>query len=242
MRALVSRSFRSGAEMVKTRLSMPTVDLPLPLPDALRRRIALELAALAVLTPIFLYFAPHDLGLYATLALLFLGFILITARNTKEYVWGRHEAHWFVRLRRSARPMSLLTIPPVAAFFAWCVWTGHHISWLNLFLAFCLYLPWALLQQTIFQVYLLGRLRAVLPLTPPILIAAFNGTAYGLVHLPDQGLALVTVVAGILWSYTYLRDRHLLPIAVSHAMLGSTFYYFVGARDLFAEWVVRLNG
>ncbi len=202
----------------------------------------MELAVLAVLTPAFLYYAPHHLGLYAALALLFLGFIAITVRNTHEHVWGRHTAHPGERLRRSARVMALVSVPPAVAFFGWCLWSGNPVSYLNLLVAFSLYVPWALLQQAIFQLYLLGRLRAVLPSVSPLILAALNGTAYGLVHLPNPGLVLLTVVAGTVWSYSYLRDRHLLPIAFSHALLGSTFYYFVDARDPLAELLARLAG
>jgi membrane protease YdiL (CAAX protease family) len=216
-------------------------DSDLALTASLRRRMAVELGTLAVLTPVFLYFIPHNIGLYVALALLFFGFIVVSTARTREYVWGRQTLSRSERLRRSAGVMSLVTIPVALAFFVWCLWTGHRVSYVNMFFAFCLYVPWALLQQTIFQVYLLGRLRAMLPLASPVILAALNGTAYGLVHLPDRELALLTIAAGIVWSYSYLRDRHLLPIAISHALLASTFFYFVDARDLFAELLRRLG-
>lgn len=209
-------------------------------PAGLRRRIGIELGILAVLTPLFLYYAPHEPGLYAGLALAFFAIVAINVRNTHEYVWASHALDRSAGLRRSARMMTLLTLPPAAGFFAWCLWSGHTVSYLNLTLAFCLYVPWALLQQAIFQLYLLGRLRVMIPGASAPVLAVLNGTLYGLVHLPNPGLALLTVIAGSIWSYAYLRDRKLLPIALSHALLGSTFYYFVDARDLLAELVTRL--
>jgi membrane protease YdiL (CAAX protease family) len=208
-----------------------------PLSTALRKRFALELVVLAVLTPLFLYFAPHNVGLYATVAVLFFGTIAVNAIKQKERIWPRPTLEWRERLLRSTGVMLAVTVPTVFAFYVWCVWAGHHVSYVNLSLAFCLYFPWALLQQSIFMIYLLGRLRTVFSRASPWVLAALNGTAYGLVHLPDVTLAAVTVVAGSVWSYAYLRDRQLLPIVLSHAILGSTFYYFVGARDLYQDWL-----
>lgn len=218
-------------------LSAPSDELIAPVSAALRRRFALELGALAVLTPLFLHFAPHNFGLQATVAVLFFGTIAINAIKQKERIWPRPTLEWHERLYRSTAVMLAVTVPTVLAFYAWCVWTGHQVSYVNLLLAFCLYFPWALLQQSIFMIYLLGRLRVVFPWASPLVLTGLNGTAYGLVHLPNTTLAAVTIVAGMVWTYAYLRDRQLLPIVLSHAILGSTFYYFVGARDLYQDWL-----
>jgi hypothetical protein len=63
-----------------------------------------------------------------------------------------------------------------------------------------LYIPWAAVQQTLFQFYLHGRLRALLRSASPLLPCALTGTCYGLVHLPDLRLAALTSGAGIVWS------------------------------------------
>jgi hypothetical protein len=39
------------------------------------------------------------------------------------------------------------------------------------------------------------------------------------------------------WSWYYLRDRQLLPIAFSHAVLGTTYFYWVRGQDLIREWL-----
>ena len=208
---------------------------------SLRRRVLFELGALATLTPLFLYYAPRDRGLYVVMALVFLGFIAATARETKERLWGRPTLEKSERLRHSTRAMAVMTIPIVIVFFGWSIWMGHDVSYRNLLLAFGLYVPWALLQQTIFQFYLLGRLRVVLPFLSPILLALVAGTAYGLVHLPNWPVTLVAALAGVYWSYCYLRDRLILPIAMSHAILGSTFYYFVIGRDLIDAYLGRFS-
>jgi membrane protease YdiL (CAAX protease family) len=46
---------------------------------------------------------------------------------------------------------------------------------------------------------------------------------------------LLTAIAGTVWSYTYLRDRALVPIAATHAVLGATYYCVFVGRDLIGE-------
>jgi hypothetical protein len=44
-------------------------------------------------------------------------------------------------------------------------------------------------------------------------------------------------VAGVVWSSFYLRDRFLPPIALSHAVLGTTYFYWVRGQDLLRGWM-----
>ena len=93
-----------------------------------------------------------------------------------------------------------------------------------------LYAVWALGQQAIFQFYFLGRLQRGLPRLPVPALILLNGCAYGLVHLPDVRLAALTSVAGVVWTRVYYRDRLLLPLALSHALLGTAWYALPGAH------------
>jgi membrane protease YdiL (CAAX protease family) len=70
-----------------------------------------------------------------------------------------------------------------------------------------------------------------------VVVAGVNGVLFGAVHLPEWDLTLVTVVAGSVWSWYYLRDRYLAPIALSHAVLGTTYFYWVRGRDLVQGWL-----
>ena len=53
-------------------------------------------------------------------------------------------------------------------------------------------------------------------------------------------MTLATTVAGIVWTYVYYRYRVLSPLAFSHALLGTFFYYWIYGRDLAKEWAVGL--
>ncbi len=94
------------------------------------------------------------------------------------------------------------------------------------------YLVWALMQQTLFQFYLLGRLVALFPKNQPIWPVLITGFGFSLVHLPDVWTTLVTAVAGVVWTLIYYRYRYLLPLAFSHAALGTAFYYGICGHDL----------
>jgi membrane protease YdiL (CAAX protease family) len=65
---------------------------------------------------------------------------------------------------------------------------------------------------------------------------AVNGALFGAVHLPDLEITALTTVGGAVWSWYYLRDRRLLPIAISHAVLGTTYYFWIRGEDLLLRW------
>ncbi len=214
--------------------------------QSLKRRLLTELLLLGVLTIIFLVVFPkRSIYIDGLLALFALSLITLNARFTKNSVWVQFppKDDLGTRKRRSYILAATFTIPAILAFagigltlgyreFGWeGAWT--RLSNWHLPVAFLLYLPWALLQQFLFQFYLLGRLLTLFP--SPVAVFA-TGMAYSLVHLPEVSIALATAPAGIFWTFLYCRDRVLLPLGLSHALLGSTFYYWVYGRDLFMAW------
>jgi hypothetical protein len=117
-------------------------------------------------------------------------------------------------------------------------WPSVKVRVLNwgMLLAFACYFPWALMQQTLFQFYLLGWLLALFPKQRSFFPIIITGIGVGLVHLPDIWTTLVTVAAGSVWSLMYYRYRLLLPLAFSHAALGTAFYYGIFGQNLADEW------
>ena len=223
-------------------------------PDSLRFRVATELIVLAILTALFLLFVPQDpgtkQGIYIGMALVGLGLVGFTARETEERIWGPVSSPPFDRVRRCAINVSILTIPPAIGFFILGA-AGRYFEIgplkqacpmisVHFLLALLFYLPWALLQQTLFQFYLLGRLRALLPFASPFTISVINGVLYGLCHLPNPSVTIVTIIGGIFWSYSYHRDRYVIPIAISHAVLAATFFYWLQGRDVIGELLKTL--
>ena len=213
-------------------------------PPELRRRVLVELIVIGI--GAFLYIKlmpPHrPLGLDVGLAMVAMALVLF-ARESCERCWGQPSSPVFERTRRCATQMLLATIPTSFCFMIFGgveAYFDHHtvaavVTRLfnpYFFITLILYVPWALLQQNLFQFYLMGRLRALLPFASPFLLAFINGILYGAVHLTDWRVAPVTMIGGVIWSYSYHRDRYVLPIAMSHAVLGSTYYYWVLNHDL----------
>ena len=104
----------------------------------------------------------------------------------------------------------------------------------HLLAAAALYFPWALLQQYIFQFYWFGRWLQVVP--APVAVA-LTAVAFAAVHFPRWPVMAVTLVAGAVWALIYLRWRRLLPLAVSHALLGTALHYWVFGNDLLERWL-----
>ena len=219
--------------------------------QSLKRRILTELIVLGVLTIVFLVVFPkRAIYIDVLLALFALCLIASNARFTRNSIWAQFppKDDLRTRVRRSYILASALTIPVILAFVATGLvlgyresgWDGAWARFLNYHLpvAFALYLPWALLQQFLFQFYLLGRLLTLFP--APVAVVA-TGMAYSFVHLPDIGVTLAAAAAGIFWTFLYRRYRVLLPLGLSHALLGSTFYYWVYGHDLFMVWKEMLH-
>lgn len=207
---------------------------------SLRRRVALELATLAVLSSVYLVLVPErPMWVDAGLGLVAVVLIAATARNTREQVWGPPATARGERRRRSARHLLMATSAAVLLFAIVGRWIGHADPLLTATMLAMLvpYTLWATVQQLLFQFYLLGRLRALMPGAPPLALAVVNGLAFGAVHLPDVEVTLLTIVGGAVWSWYYLRDRCLVPIAVSHGVLGTTYYYWVRGEDLLLRWL-----
>ena len=213
-----------------------------------RKKVVVELSAIAVLTTIFLLLFPRrspvvDVAL-AGFALLC---VALSAAYTKKTIWAASRAPVAEHRMKGCLAVTLgITLPPALVFLfiggilaykngAWQEFAGRVFNW-RILAAFGCYLPWALMQQTLLQFYVLGRLLALFP--KPLLWVPFviTGICFGLVHLPVVWTALATVAAGMVWSFIYYRYRLLLPLAFSHALLGSAFYYGLFGQDLAAEW------
>jgi membrane protease YdiL (CAAX protease family) len=98
-----------------------------------------------------------------------------------------------------------------------------------------LYFGWGLLQQYIFQRFLLGRLLQLLPAAAAIALTAI---AFSSVHYPRWPVMALVLIACSVWSTIYYRTRALLPLAASHALLASVLHYWVFGNDLLRRWLV----
>lgn len=222
-----------------------------PMPQ--RRRAAAELVVLSILTSGFLALFPCrpimvDLGL----ALFAAGLVLVGASNRTGSGWAApaadisHAGRWrafAVTMTITVLVMVVWVVVGAVIGYRGADWPGVKARLLHPYIptAVLLYLPWALIQQTLFQYYLLGRVRSLCPSLPPLAQSAVNGSIFGLVHATDPGIVPLAALGGTFWSWLYLRDQRLWPLALSHALIGTTFYYWVYGYDLASQWRTGLG-
>ena len=211
-----------------------------------RAGIGLELAAIAAAAALFfVFFADRPGYVDLALALLAVGLIAAGARRSLG-IWKRTPVlvadpraatrlAWRDALVFTAVALTALAFIGAASGYTADGWRGawQRLANWHLVVACLLYFPWALLQQFLLQYYLAGRLQALLPFWLAIIL---TGLAFSAVHFPRLPVMAVTVVAGVVWARNYCHYRRLLPLAVSHALLGSTLHYWVFGRDLAQIW------
>ena len=207
--------------------------------EAIRHRVVLELGLLATLTAGFLYLFPQrTTAVNIGLALLAMAMILLNRGYTREVIWGCSppEGGLLARRRGSTRATALFTLAVVLLLAL----IGVRQAGLQILLTPALlwtlpaYVAWGLLQQYLFQFYLLGRLLILLP--PPVAVG-LTGIAYSLVHVHDPITLLVCLPVGVVWTGVYYRYRILVPLGISHGILGTCFYLWVRQRDLLGDWL-----
>lgn len=77
------------------------------------------------------------------------------------------------------------------------------------------YLAWALLQQ--YLICAVCTARWEIALANRALAAYLGALGFALLHAPNAALMLATLFGGLCWCALFLRERALLPLAVSHA-------------------------
>jgi membrane protease YdiL (CAAX protease family) len=198
----------------------------------------LELATLLSLAAgVLLLFPQRPTWVNLLLAGLGLLLLLANGRYTRQVVWARHPAEGDRRQRdlRCTVAAGAFTLLGALALAALSLGLdgGARLRQPQAPAVLPLYFAWALLQQYLFQFYLLGRLLVVLPVAPAITL---TGLAFASAHLPHLALAAATLVPGLVWTALYYRYRSLLPLAVSHAVLGSCLFHWIIGRDLLSHW------
>ena len=93
------------------------------------------------------------------------------------------------------------------------------------------YALWALLQQWLLLRVIAPRMRAIVGSGDFGAVAA--GALFGLLHVPNFALMTATGFAGSVWAWLGYRHRALLPLAMSHAVLGIALLWAT------PTWLVR---
>jgi hypothetical protein len=210
-----------------------------------RGRAARELLILATLSVSFLLVFPkRPIIVDMTLAFLALGLVLLNAKSIRAEAWQplRPAVEIGCCLRSTMIPtaftMLMFLLIGTVIGYQGAGWPGARARILHphMPMAIIFYLPWALIQQVLFQFYLLGRMRVLCPSLPPLYLAGVNGLAFGLAHMTNPWIPAMAGLGGAFWSVLYLRCRLLWPLAISHALVAVTFFYWVYGRDVASQW------
>jgi hypothetical protein len=210
------------------------------------RSVALELAAIGAAALVFVAtFQVRPPYLDFVLAAAAVALIVASAARSKR-LWavarsvdpaGARGA-WRATLGFTAAALVVLAILAVFTARAAGMPVIERFGNWHMLVAAALYLPWALLQQYIFQFYWFGRWLTLVPM--PIAVA-LTALAFAAVHFPRWPVMAVTLVAGAAWALIYYRWRSLVPLAVSHALLGTALHYWVFGNDLVERWLPLLE-
>lgn len=99
--------------------------------------------------------------------------------------------------------------------------------WRNRFLL----LPvWALVQQYALNGFINRRAQLVMGKGwPSVLLVAF---IFGLLHLPNPLLSLLTFLGGLIWAFVYQRHPNLFALALSHSIISITLALAISSKWL----------
>jgi hypothetical protein len=206
------------------------------------RSVALELAAIGAAALVFVAtFQVRPPYLDFVLAAAAVALIVASAARSKR-LWALARSvdpagsrgAWRATLAFTAVALVVLAVLAVIAARAAGTPALERFGNWHMLLAAALYFPWALLQQYIFQFYWFGRW---LTLVPMAIAVALTALAFAAVHFPRWPVMAVTLVAGVAWALIYYRWRSLVPLAVSHALLGTALHYWVFGNDLLERWL-----
>jgi hypothetical protein len=136
-----------------------------------------------------------------------------------------------------------LTVP-VALLMLGLSWYYGQLAatdWARLFQGFLIYPLWGIVQQVYLGPILTGLVLACAggntdaSRRKALVVAIAAGFLFSLAHAPNFALMAATFLIGICWSYLYQRYSSIIPLAISHGILGSLF------REL-APSQLQMNG
>ncbi len=141
---------------------------------------------------------------------------------------GLRVDNFFLACRLLLLPTALAVI--FSASFGWFTSNGHFgAEWRWRFFALPL---WALFQQYVLNGFI--NRRAQMALGAGLKSIALLAIAFSILHLPSPLLALLTLLAGVLWGFVYQRAPNLYALALSHSAISLTL-----AMTISPHW---LNG
>lgn len=136
-------------------------------------------------------------------------------------------------LRSALRINSVLVLVAAAGILGLGLALGRGFPSAGFYCLILVYPVWGLVQQFLLCPLLCGNL--VRATGRPALAVAVSAALFGIAHAPDWPLVGLTAVAGVAWTWIWLRAPNLWVQGIAHGLLGALAYYEVLGRDPWAE-------
>lgn len=117
----------------------------------------------------------------------------------------------------------LLLLPTAAAVLLLVAvgWFTNHAVFPSPFRARFISLPvWALFQQYTLNGFINRRAQLFFGKGAKSIVLV--AVVFGLLHLPNPLLAILTLIAGLVWAFVYQRQPNLFALAISHTLASIT--------------------
>jgi len=200
---------------------------------ASRRRAIGEIAAVISTGAVYLVF-ENALNLKLPfLVVCVLGWGIYAGRRLRDPQTRRD---WGIRsdtLAPSAIACGIFYGVVAGAILAWRAWKGWIEIPPSTAIVFLVYPVWGLCQQFFVQSLVAGNLDRIG--VPRLAIVPVAAILFGLAHWPDWELMGLCAGAGLAWTSIFLRFPNLIPIALTHAWLGTLTYLMVLERNPLRE-------
>ena len=130
----------------------------------------------------------------------------------------------------------LFILLPTTLLFILMLWMNQfNLAFLN---AFPQYFVWAMAQQ-FFLGFILSEKIFFTNTSDYFYSALASALIFATLHLPSFTMFVLTFIAGLFWSYSWLKYRRLLPLALSHTLLALVLYAVIDDSVLYSAKVFQ---
>lgn len=136
-------------------------------------------------------------------------------------------------LKKTTVITAFVFIGPLLFLIGYGIFNGAYFP-SHFFYTLILYPIWGIIQQLVFQGFILENFDRLGLRYYAIPLAAM---AYAFVHWPSSFMLWATGIAGLGFSWIYYFNRNIIPIGIAHGILGACLYYLYFEKDPFAKFI-----
>lgn len=142
-------------------------------------------------------------------------------KDSMERIGLRSQKFW--PNMKLVAPWLLLLIP-----FIYLGWGKSSLIGWDAWFAVLGYPFWGFAQEYVLLAFICNRLEDAMP-GHLFIIPWVNGFLFSLAHLPNPVLMTITMMSGVVFTRIFLKERHLVPASLAHALFGVALTYAFGS-------------